>query len=204
MLWPGSPVGLKYIPDPDQTLTVSVVATITAWAGDAEVKAGDTLIVGSNAYLATVGGTTDTTEPTWPTDGSTVTDGTVTWLDIGAPSLASGMYERTESGILLSASYGNPDVPVPVDVTYTRNRQYLIQALTDAGIEYMVEYHGLNAVDGGNPVLVRYFRGKFSPTSGFQRQGGDDFAELTLSMTVLADTTRTGQGESQYMEIVMV
>ena len=34
-------------------------------------------------YQATVAGTSGSAEPTWPTDGTTVTDGTVTWQDMG-------------------------------------------------------------------------------------------------------------------------
>lgn len=34
-------------------------------------------------YTAEVAGTTGSTEPEWPTDGSIVTDGTVTWRDMG-------------------------------------------------------------------------------------------------------------------------
>lgn len=34
-------------------------------------------------YKATAAGTSDASEPTWPTDGSTVVDGGVTWQDMG-------------------------------------------------------------------------------------------------------------------------
>ena len=56
----------------------------------------------------------------------------------------------------------------------------------------------------GRQQLIMYFRVKLSPTSGFQRHGGDDFAELTLSGTVLADEGRTGAGLSKFVEMAMI
>lgn len=41
------------------------------------------LAVNGHIYKCTVAGTSGGTEPTWPTDGSPVTDGQVTWQDIG-------------------------------------------------------------------------------------------------------------------------
>ena len=74
----------------------------------------------------------------------------------------------------------------------------------DAGDQFEIVWHGLNAVDGGNPITSRYFRVKFSPTSGFGRHGGDDFSSLALSGTVLADETREGSGLSKYLETAMI
>ena len=119
-------------------------------------------------------------------------------------------YERTPHGIRILPEPENialpvdPDEALPLTVTYQRNPQHLIQALVDAGTEYEMIFHGLNSVDSGNPVTCRYFRVKFSPTSGFNRQGGDDFAELNLSGTVLSDETRTGTGLSKLLEIAMI
>jgi hypothetical protein len=117
-------------------------------------------------------------------------------------------YARTPHGIVIlstaSAITFTNDDPTEILVSYEKNPQYLIQALVSGGKEYEVIWHGLNAVDGGNPITSRYFRVKFSPTSGFGRHGGDDFATLTLSGTVLADSTRVGAGLSQYVETAMI
>lgn len=117
-------------------------------------------------------------------------------------------YARTPHGIVILDTATNitftDDDPTEVLITYERNPQYLIQALVASGQEFEVIWHGLNAVDGGNPITSRYFRVKFSPTSGFSRHGGDDFATLALAGTVLADQNRVGAGLSQYVETAMI
>jgi hypothetical protein len=134
---------------------------------------------------------------------------TVEWDDGGTPTalVAGTDYERTPHGIIMlpttTLTFTNDD-PIELTVGYTRNPQYLIQALVSSGQEYEVIWHGLNAVDGGNPITSRYFRVKFSPTSGFSRHGGDDFGQLTLSGSVLADNSRVGAGLSKYLETAMI
>lgn len=207
--WSGTRVGFRYLPDPDQTVTVSV-ADDTTWTAETEVAEGAVLIDTQEAYLATTGGTTGTTEPTWPTGGGTVTDGTVTWTHIGKAALASADdYDRTPHGVRikdapLNLIYPSLDTMIPLKVSYERNPQHLIQALAAAQQLFELRWEGLNAVDSGNPLHATYFRVKLSPTSGFQRHGGDDFAELTLSGTVLADESRTGEGLSKFVEMAMI
>lgn len=127
----------------------------------------------------------------------------------GSPTtlVADTDYERTPHGIRILSTTTlafSGENPVDLTVDYKRNPQYLIQALVDAGTEYEIIWHGLNAVDSGNPITSRYFRVKFSPTSGFNRHGGDDFGELTLSGTVLSDESREGAGLSKYLETAMI
>lgn len=206
-VWAGVQQALKYIPDTDVALTVEIDAS-DAHATDTAYAVGDTILEGGRAYLAVVAGTSDSTPPTFVTDLSTFTDGTVTWKDLGDPALTEGThFETTPHGLRVLASEADrfhEELPIPLLVDYTRNPQYVIQALVNSGQEFAIDWHGLNSIDSGNPIIGRYFRIKFSPTSGFSRHGGDDFASLTLSGTVLADENQVGQGISKFVETLMI
>lgn len=205
--WSGERVTFKYIPDPDVSPSVTINAS-SAWSSTTAYTQGALLLESARVYLCVVAGTSAGVEPTWPTAaGDTVVDGTVTWRDIGPSLLVKDThYAITPQGVRFIAG-GDVlfvgDSKLPLKVGYTRNAQYIIQALVNSGTEYEVIFDGLNEVDSGNPFVGRYFRGKFSPTSGFARIG-NEFAELPLNMTVLKDENRTGTGLSQYMEFLMI
>ena len=62
-------------------------ATSTAWVGSTVKSVGDILIPtvdNGHFYYCIVAGTTGVSEPSWHKDGTTNTDGTVTWIDAGA------------------------------------------------------------------------------------------------------------------------
>jgi hypothetical protein len=207
--WSGTRIGFRYLPDPDQAVSITV-ADDTTWTATTAVAAGAVLVDTTEAYLATTGGETGATEPTWPTANGTVTDGTVVWQHIGKAALVAGDdYDRTPHGIRVkdtpvNIAYPDDETMVPLKATYERNPQYLIQALAASQQVFELRWEGLNSVDSGNPLHATYFRVKLSPTSGFQRHGGDDFAELTLSGTVLSDDARTGEGLSKFVEMAMI
>lgn len=205
--WSGERVTFGYIPDPDVAPVVKIDAS-AAWAATTLYAAGDLLLDTARAYLCITAGTSGAVEPTWPTTaGNTVADGTAVWRDLGPVTLTKDThYALTPQGVRFIAG-GDllfvGDSELPLLVSYTRNPQYIIQALVNSGTEYEVIFDGLNEVDSGNPFVGRYFRGKFSPTSGFSRIG-NEFAEMTLNMTVLKDENRVGTGLSQYMEFQMI
>lgn len=205
--WSGERVSFTQIPDPDVAVTVAIAAT-AAWAGTTAYAKGALVLDTGRAYLCTVAGTSAGVEPTWPTTaGNTVVDGTVTWRDLGVVDLVLDThFARTKQGIAFIAG-GNglfiDDVALPITVGYTRNAQYVIQAFVNSGTEFEVEIDGENSADSGAPTIVRYFRGKFSPMSGFNRVSSE-FASMNLVMTLLEDATRTGTGQSRYMEVAMV
>lgn len=77
-----------------------------AWTATAEITSGAYRIPttpNGHFYKATVGGDTGGTEPTWPTDGSTVSDGTVTWQDMGTIIAAATDYQLDATLGLLTA-----------------------------------------------------------------------------------------------------
>lgn len=205
--WSGERVSFAYIPDPAVAATVAIAAD-AAWSATTAFAQGAVILEGAAVYLATTAGTTSGAEPVWPTTvGATITDGTVTWRNIGPASLTENThYERTKQGIAFIAGGDGlfvGDVPLPVVVGYTRNAQYVIQNFINSGEEFEIEVDGENAADNGAPSIVRYFRVKFSPASGRNRVSSG-FASMTLSATLLEDPTRTGTGKSKYMEELMV
>ena len=203
-LFGGSKAFLAYIPDPAQSVVVTV-ATYPAWAGNTARAVGYKIVVAAHLYVVTVSGTTSGVEPTWPTNGTTVADGGVTWKDMGSTTLVENTHwQRTRSGIeALAAGTQFDAYGTNLEVDYTKNPQFLIQALTDAGTEWELVFDGLNEVDSGNPVVGKNYRVKFSPTDGLDLLG-DEFGELKLTFSVLKDETIVGAGLSQYMQFAMV
>lgn len=205
--WSGERVSCRYIPDPAVAITVALDAE-GVWAAETDFAKGDIVVKSGTYYLCTVAGKTGLTEPAWPTDGDTATDGTATWRDLGNATFTKDThYAETKHGIeFIKDAPGGfflDDVPLPIKLGYTANPQYVIQALVNSGQEFLIEIEGENAADNGAPNFVRYFRAKPSPTSGFGRVGSE-FASLTLTVSLLEDSTRVGSGLSKYMELAMI
>lgn len=201
-----APVFFDYIPSPDVAPVVKA-APSEVWTAEAVLDLGVRIVESNKVFEVTTAGTTKSgAKPTFTgTVGATVTDGTVTWTLVAPETLVKDThYKVTKTGIqALPAHQALFAGGLRLSIGYTKNIQYLIQALTDAGTEYKLIFDGLNEVDSGNPVVVKMHRTKFSPTSGLDLIG-DDFGEIKMAFSCLKDDSIVGAGLSPYLQIAMV
>ena len=199
--YPDSLLPLDGIGHTEVSVTVSPLVT---WEAGEDYTVDQIIkpVIGTHFYKCKVAGTSDATEPTWETDGTDTTDGTVTWTDMGLMALTSDDYEINSAGIFIKDSSRIDVAGTPVTVTHTTSVGYQIQALIGAGEEYRIVFAGKNFARNGLPLKMDIFRAKISPSKELSLIG-DDFAKLTMTATVMADDTKTGTDISVFCKIDM-
>lgn len=131
-------------------------STCTSWIGSISIWASTTSyslntrvrpsVANGRWYLCTVAGTSGSTAPTWPTDGGTVVDGSVTWQDQGYNPAAAEISGTgyTSGGAILSnktvsytVDYGifDADDVIWTNSTLTARRAELYRFNTVNGVE---------------------------------------------------------------------
>lgn len=111
-------------------------------------------------------------------------------------------YELSPAGVKIKEG-GAISAETAVLVDYTGLAHDVVEMLTNSGASYRLVFEGLNEARTDKPVLVELYRNKFDPTSGLGLIA-DDFGTLSLTGTVLKDTSKAGAGKSKYMSIKMV
>lgn len=194
----GKLIILDHMQDMDASLTVTHGET-AIWEATTAVALGYKIVDGGHLYVVTVAGTTGASEPTWPTNGSTVTDGTVTWDDLGTTTLAADVdYTRVRAGIIpLGGKLATGDAGITA--SYTGLADSIVQALVNSGTEYELFFDGLNEAQSSKPVQVKAFKAKPSPSS--IDWIADDYAGLELSFEIIKDSTKNGTSLSQYFTV---
>lgn len=189
---------LDHMQDMDQTLTVTHNET-AVWAATTAYVLGDKIVDGGHLYVVTVAGTSGGSEPTWPTDGSTVVDGTVTWDDLGTTSLTADVdFTRVRAGIIpLGGKLSTGDAGIKA--SYTGLADSVVEGLVNSGLEVELFFDGLNEAQSGRAVQITAYKAKPSP--GNLDFIGDDYAGLQLTFELIKDTTKNGTSVSQYYKV---
>jgi hypothetical protein len=170
--------------------TASAHATETAYSvGDYAVPTTPN----EHFYKCTVAGTSGVSEPTWPTDGTTVTDGDATWQDMGKiVAVQDTDYEVTSrNGMIRALSTGQIEAGevLLVSFDYASVTGLEVLGAVQPTIKAYIFLDGTNLVNGKD-VEVEVWEVQLKPDSPIDFLA-DDFNSLELS-----GTPKTPSGKS--------
>lgn len=197
-----------------------------AWAASTKYTAGQTIVPptgNGHIYKCTVAGTSGATPPsTWPTNGGTVTDGGVTWQDMGTSTTISttqltfdsngkltsptgNVTNITASGLADGASnlnlnwnlYNSSNVPLLTQVASTSVTSSSSQDGWGSGSlsSYTIGSDGTimgSFSNGQSAALGQIALANFANPQGLQRMGNNDFSATLTSGSAIVGAPGTG------------
>lgn len=176
-------------------VTVKATAGLSAatWTATATLSLGAFIVPSTpnqHYYEVTTAGTTGASAPTFPVNGTTVTDGSAVLKDRGLIILVEDDdYTVNYSAGTLWASAGVFKAGESATVGYDYAAFTQIDAFTDpvAPIRWL-RFEGLNTVDG-TPKIVDIFKVQFDPVTDYSLIN-EELAQPKLTLNILADTNR--------------
>lgn len=170
--------------DIDDGVVNSIASNAGTWAGNTPYVVGD-WVLDSNTHMqkCTTAGTSGASEPTWKTDGTTVTDGTVVWTDMGA--FVETDYTALTVGVLFGASF--PD-GAPVKFTYESRAGDQLELATNTSRTSEVLIEGWNEEDN-TPIRGRFYIVDLA-ISELPLNPENAYVQAPVTGTVLVDNTQ--------------
>ena len=99
-------------------------STAWAWQPSYAYSTGDVArptSANGHLYQASTGGTTSSSQPTWPTGGGTVTDGGVTWQDLSSATAVLTSHTSSTTASSQNCNWWNPAGAVQSGPLFTQN-----------------------------------------------------------------------------------
>ena len=113
--------------------------------------------------------------------------------------VANTDYEVRAGGIYIIGTGAITEAQA-LKVSYTYAAYDKVEAMTSSAILLELHFEGLNEANSGKPVIVDIYKAQLSPTKALSLLG-DKFADLEVEAEILADTSKTGAGISQYFRV---
>jgi hypothetical protein len=179
----GKIVPTAFAIDNDTGVTNTMASNAGTWAATTAYVVGDWLL-DSNTHMqkCTTAGTSDASEPTWKTDGTTVTDGTAVWTDMG-------LFTATDYTAYTVGVHFGSDFPegAPVKFTYESRAGDVVELATNTTRKSEILIDGLNEEDN-TPVSGRFYIVDLS-TSELPLNPENQYAQSPVVGSVLVDST---------------
>lgn len=188
---PGNALSLAYREISAVTVTRKNGEDAPDWAATTAITLGAfcvPTVANDHFYKCTAAGSTGGSAPTFPTDGTTVVDGTVTWQDMGTiVAVLNTDYTIGVDGARLGwifmtdATRIEFEEPLSHDYTYAARSGYRIKGATQP-VRKVRWYLDGESLEDGRPVYIEVFETQAMPTSAIDFLS-DNWQSIGISAT---------------------
>jgi hypothetical protein len=116
----------------------------------------------------------------------------------------AGNWELTSGGLHIFADADDIEDGDVIKVSYTYPAYDRIEAVTRSAPELEIHFNGENEADNSYPRNAKLWRVKLAPIDNIALISADDFSTFTVTGEILIDTSKTGDGISQYFRLDQV
>ena len=206
---PGNALALAYRDISAVTVTRNNGDDAADWAATTAIALGAyrvPTVANEHFYKCTAAGTTGGVAPTWPTDGSTVVDGTVTWQDMGTiVAVLNTDYTIGVDGARLGWIFSTDDSrlefeePLSHDYTYAARSGYRVKGATQPVRKVRWFLDG-ESLEDGRPVYIEVYETQAMPTNAIDFLS-DNWQSIGISATPIKPADKDCPWTVEYKDV---